>query len=156
MDVELRAVMPGDLPIFFDHQRDPQANEMAAFPPREREAFMTHWARVLADETNMTRTVLADGAIAGNVVSFDRLGEREVGYWIGRDQWGKGIATAALAAFLLQDRTRPLTARVATINAGSIRVLRKCGFVVVDADDEDPDPLGDGIEETVLRLFAGP
>ena len=156
MSVELREVEPDDLPLFFEHQLDPEASEMAVFPSREREAFMSHWAKVLADETNLTRTVLADGEVAGNVVSFDRLGEREVGYWIGRDHWGKGIATAALAAFLLQDRTRPLTARVATTNVGSIRVLEKCGFIVVDTDDEDPDPLGDGVEETVLRLYAGP
>ena len=127
---------------------------MAAFPPREREAFMAHWARILGEETVMVRTVTVDGKVAGNVLSFDRLGEREVGYWIGREHWGKGVATAALSAFLLQERTRPLTARVATINAGSIRVLEKCGFVAVDPDAEDPDPLGDGIQETVLRRFG--
>ena len=37
--VRLRDVTEDDLPIFFDHQRDPVANRMAAFPARERDAF---------------------------------------------------------------------------------------------------------------------
>ena len=110
--------------------------------------------RITGDETVMTKIVLVDGQVAGDIVSFVRLGQREVGYWIGRDHWGKGVATQALSAFLRLDDTRPLFARVASHNAPSIRVLEKCGFTVAEAADEDPDPLGDGVEETVLRLDA--
>jgi hypothetical protein len=39
----LRNVTDEDLPIFFEHQRDPEALRMAAFPSRERDAFMIHW-----------------------------------------------------------------------------------------------------------------
>jgi hypothetical protein len=85
--------LESDLPIFFEHQRDPVANRMAAFPARKRDAFMEHWSKILSDPSVVVRTVLLDGAVAGNVQSFERDGAREVGYWIGRDHWGKGVAT---------------------------------------------------------------
>jgi RimJ/RimL family protein N-acetyltransferase len=127
--VTLRVVTNDDLPILFEHQLDPEANRMAAFPARDREAFMAHWeSNVLGDPSNIARTVVVDGEVAGNVVSFGRPGKREVGYWIGREYWGRGIATKAVLAFLEVDRERPLLAHVAKHNVGSIRVLEKCGF----------------------------
>lgn len=156
MIVELREVTEDDLPILFEYQLDPVATDMAAFPARARDEFVAHWIKVMVDETNVTMAVVVDGQVAGDIVSFDRQGMREVGYWIGRGFWGKGVATQALEAFLGHDRTRPLFARVATRNVASIRVLEKCGFTIVDAPDEPPDPLGDGVEETVLKLGAEP
>ena len=126
--VRLREIEPADLPVLFEHQRDPVANAMAAFPARERDAFMAHWERILADPEALIRAVEVDGRLAGNVVSFVRDGQREVGYWIGRELWGGGVATAALAAFLDLETARPLYAGVARWNAGSLRVLAKNGF----------------------------
>jgi RimJ/RimL family protein N-acetyltransferase len=136
MKVELREVRAADLPVLFEHQADPVATEMAAFPSREREEFMEHWQRILANKSGFIRAVVADGRLAGNVLSFDRDGEREVGYWIGREFWGAGIATAALAAFLEIETTRPLYAGVAPHNVGSLRVLEKCGFAVQGHDGD--------------------
>ena len=136
MKVTLRDVQPADLPVLFEHQRDPAANEMAAFPAREREAFMAHWERILADETVRVQAIVADGRLAGNVVSFEHDGRREVGYWIGREFWGGGVASAALAAFLEGETARPLYAGVARHNAASLRVLAKCGFAVCGEEDD--------------------
>jgi RimJ/RimL family protein N-acetyltransferase len=130
MHVRLRDVEPDDLPVLFEHQRDPVANAMAAFPARDREAFMAHWERILADPSVVVRTIVADGRLAGNVLSFEHDGRREVGYWIARELWGGGVASAALAGFLRVETTRPLYAGVARWNAGSLRVLEKCGFAV--------------------------
>jgi RimJ/RimL family protein N-acetyltransferase len=130
--VALRDVADADLPIFFAHQSDPEAGRMANFPARDRDAFMTHWARILQDTSVHVRTVELEGEVAGNVVSWVHDGERDVGYWIGRQHWGKGVATAALASFLVLLGERPLFAHVAEHNTGSIRVLEKCGFVAVD------------------------
>jgi RimJ/RimL family protein N-acetyltransferase len=136
-DVRLRDVVEDDLPIFFEHQRDPEANRMAAFPARERDAFMAHWKnKVLGDPANAKQTILADGDVAGNIVCFGPPEEREVGYWIGRDYWGRGVATRALAAFLRQIQERPLHAYVAKGNGGSLRVLQKCRFAVTGEDEE--------------------
>jgi RimJ/RimL family protein N-acetyltransferase len=151
-EIRLRVATHDDLPIFFEHQRDPLANEMAAFPARDLDAFMRHWTTaILGNETGIARTVLVNGRIAGNVLCFERDGKREVGYWIGREFWGRGVATRALAAFLAEVRERPLFAGVARHNVASLRVLQKCGFVVVD---EPLEPGEDGVEEVLLRLDA--
>lgn len=123
----MRDVREDDLPILFDHQQDPDASQMAAFTPRDRDEFMAHWAKILHDETVMKKTVLFDGEVAGNIVSFERDGEREVGYWIGRDYWGRGIATNALSEFLAHVTERLLFAHVAEHNLASIRVLENAG-----------------------------
>lgn len=152
--VSLRDVTEDDLPVFFEHQLDPEATRMAAFPARDRSAFMAHWRRLLADDTVVKKTVISDGRVAGNVVSFEQDGEREVGYWLGRRYWGKGVATAALSAFLDLVETRPLYARVAKHNVGSIRVLEKCGFEITGEESEPSDTPGEVTESFVLRLAA--
>lgn len=56
----------------------------------------------------------------------------EVGYWLGRAQWGKGIATSALAALTRigfeRHRMKRLFAGVFEGNPASMRVLEKCGY----------------------------
>lgn len=98
--VLLQDVIESDLPIFFEHQLDPDATEMAAFPSRDRDAFMAHWAKIMADDSVILKTILFDAQVVGDIVSFEQSSKREVGYWIGREYWGKGIATKALAPFL--------------------------------------------------------
>jgi RimJ/RimL family protein N-acetyltransferase len=136
-EVHLRDVIESDLPVFFEQQLDPDATRMAAFPSRDREAFMTHWAKIMRDETNMLMTILFDGQVAGNIVSWQQGDEREIGYWLGKEYWGKGIATKALAEFLNQVTARPLYAHVAKHNLASIRVLEKCGFRRYGENDEE-------------------
>lgn len=137
MRVRLRDVVDDDLPILFEHQLDPAATAMAAFPSRDREAFMAHWERIRGDRSCVVRTILIGETVAGNIGSWRAGREHLVGYWIGRDHWGKGIATAALAAFVQVVEARPLHARVVRHNVGSIRVLEKCGFVRCGVDDEE-------------------
>jgi RimJ/RimL family protein N-acetyltransferase len=145
--VELRDVAESDLPIFYEHQLDPEANRMAAFVARDRDAFMAHWARILVDDSCIAKTVLVDGQVAGNVGSFDMEGQRLVGYWIGKRHWGKGVATRALSTFLELDTARPLHARVAASNVASIRVLEKCGYILCGRESH-----ADGVEEFILEL----
>jgi RimJ/RimL family protein N-acetyltransferase len=136
--VQLRDVEPDDLPLFFEHQRDPEAVAMVAFHSRDRPAFDAHWAKILADETGLTKTIVVDGHTAGHIVSFMRDGEREVGYWLDRAFWGRGIATQALSAFVRFEQRRPLYAGVAKHNAASIRVLEKCGFRFASDEHQEP------------------
>lgn len=137
MNIRLRSVTEDDLPILFEQQRDPIANTMADFPAREREAFFAHWRdKVLSNPNGTARTILCDSVVAGNIVSWMHEDKREVGYWLGRKFWGKGIATRALAVFLAIDTTRPLHAFVVHHNLGSIRVLQKCGFTIIGSDAE--------------------
>ena len=136
MDLVLRDVVEDDLPILFEHQIDPVAYAMAAFTPRDREAFMEHWGKILANTTVLKKAIVVDGRVAGHVCCFDRDGKREVGYWIARDHWGRGIATEAVLRFLADVPERPLYAGASAGNAGSIRVLEKCGFVRESEDDD--------------------
>lgn len=151
-NVQLRHVLETDLPIFFEQQLDPEAAQMAAFPARNREAFMTHWKRIMTDESILIKTILFDGNVAGNIVSFVQLGEREVGYWLGKEYWRKGIATRALEQFLELIETRPLYAHVAKHNIGSRRVLEKCGFTIAAEDRFFSQIFGKNIDEYILRL----
>ena len=145
--VELRDVVESDVPVFYQHQLDPEAGRMAAFAARDWDAFQAHWAKILADDRLGAKTVLFDGQVAGNVVSFEQSGQRLVGYWIGKSYWGKGVATRALSAFLEHDPARPLHARVAAHNTGSIRVLEKCGF-----RRSGREAGADGVEELIFEL----
>lgn len=152
----LRPVVADDLPIFFEQQADPDANYMAAFTvkdPSDRAAFMARWQRILADPTVIIRTVVTDGAVAGCVLSYEVEGRPEVSYWLGRAFWGRGIATRALTAFLADaNRTRPIYARAAKDNIGSLRVLAKCGFTIVGEDNGYANARGAEVEEYVLAL----
>jgi RimJ/RimL family protein N-acetyltransferase len=151
-DVALRDVREDDLPIFFEHQRDPEANRMADFPARDLDAFRAHWAKIALDPTNITKTVVFEGRVAGNVVCWGPPDDRAVGYWLGREYWGKGVATRALASFLRLEKTRPLYAHVARHNLGSVRVLQKCGFTMTGTAKVASSASGDDVEELILKL----
>lgn len=146
--VVLRDLVEDDVPVLFEHQRDPEAAALAAFRPRDRESHSAHWAKILADETVVAKAVVADGVVVGSIVTWSHGPHREVGYWIDRAHWGRGIATAALSSFLELVTHRPLTAYVAVHNKGSIRVLEKCGFVPAG----EPVTGEDGVEGFPMKL----
>ena len=147
--VVLRDVREADLPVFFEHQRDPEAARMAAFSPRDRDAFFAHWRKnVLASATARSMAIVVDDEVAGYVASWQDDGRRLVAYWLGRAHWGRGIGTAALTEFLKHETTRPLHAYVAVGNVGSIRVLERCGFVQVGDVIEGVA----GVDEYLYRL----
>lgn len=150
--VRLRSVEGADLAAFFDHQADPQAVEMAAFPARDRDQFAAHWAKLRDDDTLVVRTIVADGVVAGNIGSWPDDGQQLLGYWVGREHWGRGVATRALALLVDEVSIRPLYAHVAAHNAGSIRVLEKCGFRRDRAQEATAPESEDGIEELVFVL----
>jgi len=153
--IALREVREADLPIFFEHERDPEAVHMAAFTakdPSNVDAFNTHWARIMNDETVVNRTILVGETVVGSIAKFERDGDTEVTYWIGREHWGRGIATQALSLFLEEIKTRPIYARAAKDNIASLRVLEKCGFTVTGHDKGFANARNEEIEEAILRL----
>ncbi|HUR69475.1 MAG TPA: GNAT family protein [Candidatus Thermoplasmatota archaeon] len=155
MDVVLRPVMPTDVVAFFPHWIDPRSRHQAAFvdaTPPDRAAFDARWARILADPANVNRTILVDGTIAGHVAGFPLHGRPNVTYWLGREWWGRGVATRALRLFLAEHRERPLFASAAADNAGSIRVLEKCGFRRVGTTRGEAGARGGVIDEALFEL----
>ena len=126
--VSLRDVEEDDLRVFYEQQLNPEATHMAAFPARDYESFMAHWEKGMGEATTILQTIVYHGEVAGNIVIWEQSGECNVGYWLGKEYWGNGIASAALSLFLKQVVKRPLFAHVAKHNTASIRVLQKCGF----------------------------
>jgi RimJ/RimL family protein N-acetyltransferase len=154
-EIQLRNGEANDLPLFFEHQRDPIAVAMVALNSRDRAAFDQHWAKLLADDSLLKKTIVvvsavsaenrvvsavsADNQVAGNIGGWTAEGKREVGYWIDRAFWGRGVATEALSAFLCLEQTQPLHAGVAKHNVASIRVLQKCGFKITSVEEASND-----------------
>jgi RimJ/RimL family protein N-acetyltransferase len=136
--MRLREVTDDDLDDLYAHQADRVSYEMAAVPTRDRQAFDAHWRLLRADPEVLLHVIDVDGAVAGSVLSFVLRGERVIGYWIGREFWGRGIATQALAQLLAIETRRPLRAHVFAPNRASARVLEKNGFRLLA---EQPDSL---------------
>ena len=125
---------------------------MAAFPARERDAFMTHWKKILADDGVAKQTIIFDSEIAGNVVCFEQSGKLLIGYWIDRRFWGQGIASRAVAEFVSMILERPIFAYVAKHNLASIRVLEKCGFEISGESRSAAATGGEVVDEFIYRL----
>ncbi|QUW20964.1 GNAT family N-acetyltransferase [Sporosarcina sp. Marseille-Q4063] len=154
-NIMLRNVIEDDLPIFFKYQQDRDANQMAAFTnkdPSDWDSFSTHWNKILTDKNIIKQTIIVENNVVGNVLCFEQFGELEVSYWIGREFWGKGIATNALREFLNHVTIRPLNARAAKDNIGSLKVLEKCGFTITGEDSGFSNARGEDVEEFVLTF----
>lgn len=159
-EIRLRNVTDEDVSIFFEHQRDPVARQMAAFTAEDgddRAHFMSHWRRILSDNSIRMKTIeLTGGEVVGSIGSYNdaEFGGPEVTYWLGRDYWGQGIATLALGMFLEIQTERPFYARVAKDNRGSIRVLEKQNFRWLSEGKGFAAAKGIHVEELVMVLNA--
>jgi RimJ/RimL family protein N-acetyltransferase len=153
--VTLRDVLESDLDTFFIQQQDPQANYMAAFTsehPADVNAFTIKWAKILGDKTFVKQTILYDSRIAGHIIRFQQHGQPEITYWLGREYWGKGVATRALGLFLKLVTERPMYARVAQDNIASLHVLQKNGFIITGEDKGYANARGKDVKEYLLTL----
>ena len=126
--VTLRPVVEEDLPVIYERQLDPDSVRMSGVNPRDPDEFAAYWKETMADDSILARSIVADGELAGLGLCF-RVGDLDtVGYWIGKEHWGRGIASAALVLMVDEVETRPLHATCYRSNIGSVRVLEKCGF----------------------------
>jgi RimJ/RimL family protein N-acetyltransferase len=86
---------------------------------------------VLPSMLIVERTVSAPRIVGGCGLSRRPSGAIEIGYWVGRADWGRGIATEACTALVDIARTLRLPALEAAHfldNPASGRVLEKLGF----------------------------
>jgi len=150
--IQLRNLAASDLSVLFRHETDPESSRMAGVIPREIEAFNAHWLKVLGDPAVVAKVILVDGEIAGDIGCFQLDGQDMVGYRIGREYWGRGVATRALELMLQLITRRPLHARVAVHNTASIRVLQKCGFEIVGHERSPATERFLECEEAILVL----
>ena len=108
----------------------------------------------MSDSTITIQTILFDGRVAGHLASYtdQEFAKPEVTYWIGKEFWGRGIATEALRRFLEEVRTRPIYARVAKDNLASLRVLQKCNFMHAGEGKGFANARGRETEEYIMKL----
>jgi len=129
----LRPVLDTDLPVLFEKQLDREAVAMSAYPSKDKGEFMRHWEGILKNRAIVARAIVYKEKIAGHIICWkEGKYEQQVGYWIGKQFWGRGIATSALQEFLSEVKVRPLYAHVANHNPASKRVLEKNGFALLD------------------------
>jgi RimJ/RimL family protein N-acetyltransferase len=151
----LRPVEVSDLDAIFEQMRDPESVWMAAFTPEDpndRSAFDAHMAKVMSSSENTVRAITHDSRFVGTIASYVSEGSTEVTYWIDRSCWGQGIATRALSLLLEEISVRPIRARVASDNPGSLRVLQKAGFQPIGTELSFAPGRAAEIEETILEL----
>lgn len=143
--ITLRPVIEADLSILFQQQLDPEAVALSAYPSKDRGEFMRHWEGILRDKNVTARTIVYKEKVAGHIICWkESKYEQRIGYWIGREFWKRGIASAAVAEFLVIVRNRPLYAEVANRNLGSKRVLEKNEFELLD----------EGVKSSMYKLGA--
>ena len=153
--IKLHAVLPEHRDGLFAQYSHPDSVRMAAFvfdDPFDRDEFEARMDRLLSMPSVLYRSILFGDDVAGAIASFDMEGQREVTYGVHPDLWGRGIATEALRLFLEEETTRPLHARAASDNRGSLRVLEKCGFRKKDTTVSFAPARGASIEETICVL----
>jgi len=109
-------------------QSDPESNAMAGTKARAREVFFGVWAQHFKNPAINGKVIEVGGAIVGSIACFQSEGRDCVGYWISREWWGRGVASAALGLFLREEVRRPLYATAARSNEASRRILERCGF----------------------------
>lgn len=157
MGITLRSLEDADLDLLHAWESDPRAVAMAAFTradPADRSSFDAHYARNRNDPDVTMRAVDDDRGLVGMIASFTVAGDRELTYWVDPARWGRGVASAALAAFVQVEPVRPLFARVAEHNVGSSTVLVRAGFVHVDSEVSPAAGVGREVVEHVYRLDA--
>ncbi|MFN8399923.1 MAG: GNAT family N-acetyltransferase [Anaerolineales bacterium] len=131
--ITLRPVLETDLPILFQQQLDPEAVAISAYPAKDRGEFMRHWEGILKNKNVTAHTILYKEKVAGHILCWkEGKYEQRIGYWIGKEFWRRGIASAAVQEFLLLVQVRPLFAEAANHNIASQKVLQKNGFTLHD------------------------
>ena len=136
----LRPPRPGDAASLARHANDREIwlNLRDRFPhPYARADAEAYIARVAQQDPVTAFAIEVDGEVMGGITlvpghDIERV-SAEVGYWLGRAAWGRGIATDAVRAVTTHAFARLGLHRVFAVpfvrNAASLRVLEKAGYV---------------------------
>jgi ribosomal-protein-alanine N-acetyltransferase len=151
--IRLRPLAASDADAFFPLVSDPQLSPMMTWRAHADIAETRDWLRgsseALAKGTDVAWAIEHDGAVAGCIglhritwthlaVRYDRA---ELGYWLARPLWGKGLMTEA-ATLAMRWGFETLGLHKITVycfddNVGSRRVIEKVGFRFVGRAEED-------------------
>lgn len=151
--VALRQVNDSDLPVFFEYLRDPEAAAMAAIDPNDQHSFQKRWINLRRNPEAVVRTIEEPetNAVLGHITGFPDGSDFRVAYWVDREYWGRGVATAALGAFLQEVERRPVYARSPRHNKAAVVVLERNGFHLVGEESGYSADAGQVLDELILR-----
>jgi 8-oxo-dGTP diphosphatase len=138
--LRLRSAEPEDVDAFMLHLNDWEVQQWLTQPPfpysrQDGEAYL---AIVRANHAapHPTAFVIADqsgdAAIGVSAIDINQEGTGELGYWIGREHWGRGLAREAVSAVLRHALAHPDLRRLVAVtdpdNTRSQRILAACGL----------------------------
>ena len=134
----LRPWRAGDERALAKHANDREVwrNLRDAFPHPYTEDDARSWIALCGQTEAVQLAIEVDGEPSGGIglqrrADVHRL-TAEIGYWLGRGAWGRGIATEAVRALsshgLEALGLERIEAHVFAWNRASMRVLEKCGF----------------------------
>ena len=132
----LRNFEIADKPVIIDILNDPEVTRFLSsripFPYADSDA---DWWLSVGCKNGIIRAIEVDGNFAGCIGIEPGQNEYaftgELGYWLARKHWGKGIVTEALRTLLAQIKRNNFARVQATVfqgNTASESVLLKCGF----------------------------
>lgn len=134
----LRPWEEDDAPALYRLASDPAVGPAAGWPPHESEEQSREIIRTVFSAPGIYAVVprgqTAPIGCCGLVPASDmcREGEAEIGYWLGRDYWGRGIISEAVEAIVRHafDDLGKNTLIIGFFdgNDKSRRVAEKCGF----------------------------
>lgn len=135
----LRPWRRDDLDALVAHANDAEVAHGLAdrFPhPYTRDDGEVFLAGEVVDFSDPVFAVVVDGRACGAINAHPGSAERahsaELGYWLGRAAWGRGLMTRAVGVFapwaMRELRLHRLYAGVYDFNRASMRVLEKNGF----------------------------
>ncbi|HNB26203.1 MAG TPA: GNAT family N-acetyltransferase [Alphaproteobacteria bacterium] len=160
--LRLRAMIPEDIDAFVRHLNDWEIQQWLAQPPfpyerRHGEDFL---AIVRANHATGYPTMFVAAAKASDLalgfvsVEIRADGEGVLGYWFGRDHWGKGFAKEAVTALVRHAKGHPMLRSIAAVtdvdNTRSQRVLAAAGLADRGLRDRDQPSRRNA---TVLRRY---
>ena len=116
-----------------DMYREVQSNretltELGWLVQADWDRFYEHYHAILTRKKLSIFAVRVDDDYAGSVEVSDRGDHYQLGYWLGVDYRGQGIATESIQSVLNQLDSRPVVADTLIENTDSWRVLERLGF----------------------------
>ncbi|MCE9637769.1 MAG: GNAT family N-acetyltransferase [Planctomycetes bacterium] len=166
----VRPVRLDDAQLVHPHASDPQLTRYLTWAPHrdigDSAAFLRHAIDARARGSGWVWSIFEGGQFRGVVgvesiargrgaIRYDRA---ELGYWIGRTQHGRGIATEAAAAAVAFGfrhlALHKIVVRAATENPASLRVIAKLGFARVGVMRQDHERDGVWLDVEAFEMLA--
>lgn len=139
-EIALTEIRPSDKRACVERISDPEIHALTLRIPRPyTEAHFDKWLEIVAElarkNGELTHFAIRDRDTFIGAIGFTdivRGHKAEIGYWLARDWWGRGIMTAVVGALCQHAFERwelvRISANVYAPNIASARVLEKNGF----------------------------